>query len=166
MAMESFFLNIEMHKSLNEAQIVDILKSSCIVEKYKTMRKQFIFKREVIYEHKFVIDENVLLEIDNITQTKAQLSLSACYANFIKNIGIVHKVLSLLSENGGFVVVLYGKIEKEVDSNLSMEYFIEWIKNLNEEKYTLFVKKYGEMYLDILPGIDFYEYMKDKKISF
>jgi len=162
MGMESFFVNVDLNKSLKANEVIEILKPCFSLNQYTTLSRKWILSKQIIHDNCYAIDKNVVLSIDDTDQT-TKICMEACYANYDKNIKVMYELLICLQISCGTMPVSYGTENTVANLSFTLEQFSKWIKDCNPEKYQLFLQKYGELNTDVLPNSYFYEYIRKKK---
>lgn len=153
MGMESWFFTLSLEQVSDVSRIHDFFMKRCAVSPYNRMTKGFIFKRRIADERRFVIDDKAVIEVESSNRA-VHITFELCFCNYEKNVEYAYslaKALSLLGDNAR-LIVLRNRFDL---SEVSLDKFKAILSKYHGVKMRSFVRTYGILDVDVLPG-DFY----------
>lgn len=154
MGMESFFLNLKVHENTTIRGILGVLEESGYVVTTSTPAKKCFSFRQKHHTNDRVVYINNILVVD-YSPLNLTLSLQACFSCFDKAIDMIIDVSRKLASNGLVEFAYYGEKTLDPQDFSALDAFIS---DCTKEKRQLFIDRYGQLSIHLLPN-EFFDYV-------
>lgn len=156
MGMESYFFTILLHGPLAETDIRTFFEQFCEVKPYLLPTGK-LFKRHVIDEERFVIDNRAVVRIFT-SEEGVNVNFELCFSNYATNIVYIFNISKKVCSLGDAADLIL--LNHSFDFNsVGLDRFKQLLQESHSDKLCLFTNKYGNVNINILPH-EFYNYIR------